>query len=93
MTHVSSGIQDVSCNRESTGLENSIIPLLQEYLLTKNMDLRYVIEDITSLSLSEGSLLRKPHYAYCDFEPEVVFHFMKIPRKILVEGKRFKSIW
>ncbi|XP_074180147.1 heat shock transcription factor, Y-linked-like [Rhinolophus sinicus] len=97
MTHVSSGNQSVSTKGGSAASENSIVSLMREHSFTENMDLRAVIEEKAFLCLSEGSLIRKPYYKYCDSEPEEEndFCFMNFPRKLwkIVESKHFKSIW
>ena len=65
MVHISSEIQDGPPKDESTGSRTSIISSLYDYTLTGDSVLRSVMETYAFQALSEGLVIKRPHYTFC----------------------------
>ncbi|XP_055284370.1 heat shock transcription factor, Y-linked-like [Moschus berezovskii] len=96
MAHISSEIQDVPPNDESTGSETSIRPLY-DYTLAGDSVLRSLIEEYAFQALSEEVLMKRPCYTFSVSETGELNDFLPLtfPQKLwnIVESDQFQSIW
>ncbi|XP_055270829.1 heat shock transcription factor, Y-linked-like [Moschus berezovskii] len=96
MAHISSEIQDVPPNDESTGSETSIRPLY-DYTLSGDLVLRSLIEEYAFQALSEEVLMKRPRYTFFVSETGELNDFLPLtfPQKLwnIVESDQFQSIW